>query len=154
MVAVIRRRTPPTEGRRHALGPLSHRLSPSAASVSVARGLLRAWLEAVPVEGEATQDLLLVATELCSNAVKHATWERGGVVLRAWTEDGDVFLEVDDDGEGLELPYLEESPPEPEAERGRGLWLVQTFSDDVVVAVDADRTCVRVCKRAVTSATD
>ena len=149
LALIIRRRMPPAHARVAALGPFEHHLSKSMAAVSVSRGLLREWLVRVPVDPDAIHDLLLSATELCANAVEHATWEDGGVVIRARTQGADVVLEVEDDGDGLNWPLLALEPPDPEAEQGRGLWLVRTFTDEVVPVVVANHTVIRCVKRAV-----
>jgi serine phosphatase RsbU (regulator of sigma subunit)/anti-sigma regulatory factor (Ser/Thr protein kinase) len=149
LALIIRRRMPPAHARVAALGPFEHHLSKSMAAVSVSRGLLREWLVRVPVDPDAIHDLLLSATELCANAVEHATWEDGGVVIRARTQGADVVLEVEDDGDGLNWPLLALEPPDPEAEHGRGLWLVRTFTDEVVPVVVANHTVIRCVKRAV-----
>ncbi|MDQ1438382.1 MAG: hypothetical protein QOK43_2011 [Acidimicrobiaceae bacterium] len=152
LALVLRRRPPPDTMPRHRLGPLSYRLSRSLAGVGLARDLLRDWLVRVPVEPDAVPDLLLVASELCSNGIKHASWEGEGATLRAWVRDADVLIEVEDDGAGLSLPYLDEEPPDPDAERGRGLWLVHTLTDELV-QVDSETTnIVRCCKRNVVAA--
>jgi anti-sigma regulatory factor (Ser/Thr protein kinase) len=139
---VLRRRTPPP-APVVPLGRFEHRLSPSQATVPLARNLLREWLVRVPVEDDAVQDLLLVATELCANAVEHAQWTEGGVVLRAWAEDTDVVIEVEDDGGGMTWPSVDDEPPDPEAEQGRGLWLVHTLTDEVVPEFRGIHTLVR-----------
>lgn len=151
LALVLRRRVPPPATGGHSLPRTEYRLSKTEASVSLARGFFRDWLVRVPVEASAIEDLLLVATELCSNAVRHATWEEGGVTLAAWTEGADVLLEVLDDGPGMVLPRLSDRPPEAESEQGRGLWLVRELSDEVV-AVDGPRSGVQVRKRAVSAA--
>jgi serine phosphatase RsbU (regulator of sigma subunit)/anti-sigma regulatory factor (Ser/Thr protein kinase) len=139
---VVRCRKPPPV-TSIPLGPFEHRLSPQAATVPLARNLLREWLVRVPVDHEAVPDLLLVATELCANAVAHATWTGEGVVLRARSEGPDVVIEVEDDGGGLSWPHLGVEPPDPEAEAGRGLWLVHTLTDEVTPEFGGDRTVVR-----------
>lgn len=149
LALILRRRVPARRQELPALGPFVHRLSRSRAAVSVSRGLLREWLIRVPVDDEHAEDLLLVASELCANAVEHATWENGGVVLRARAEGADVVIEVEDDGAGLNWPHLNAEPPDPEAEQGRGLWLVRTFTDEVAPAAVGGRTVVRALKRAV-----
>lgn len=150
LALIVRRRMPPPRAGASALGPFEHRLSQSMAAVSVSRGLLREWLVRVPVDADAIHDLLLAATELCANAVEHATWQGGGVVLRASTTGADVVLEVEDDGGGLTWPMLALEPPDPRAEHGRGLWLVRTFTDEVTPdASAAGRTVIRCVKRAV-----
>ncbi|HZQ26837.1 MAG TPA: SpoIIE family protein phosphatase [Acidimicrobiales bacterium] len=131
LAVVLRRRNPAADAPRHTLGPFGHRLSRSLAGIGLARDLLRDWLERLPAEPEAVADLLLVASELSSNAVRHASWEREGAVLRAFAEGPDVIIEVEDDGEGLTLPYLDDEPPDREAEQGRGLWLVHTLTDEL-----------------------
>lgn len=138
LAVVLRRRPPPTTKPRHQLGPFSFRLSRSLATVGVARDLLRDWLVRVPVDTDAVADLLLVASELCSNGIKHASWEGDGAVLRAWVEEADILVEVADDGTGLSLPYLDEEPPDRDLERGRGLWLVHTLTDELT-QVDSEQ---------------
>lgn len=131
LAVVLRcRHAPPATGI--ALGPFEHHLSPSPATVPVARNLLREWLTRVPLEDECVHDLVLVATELCANAVEHARWDDGGVVLRARSEGPDVVIEVEDDGGGLSWPHLDEEPPDAESEQGRGLWLVHALTDELV----------------------
>ena len=152
LALILRRRVPPPQTSSVALGPFEHRLSPSMAAVSVSRGLLREWLVRVPVDPDAIHDLLLAATELCANAVEHATWEEGGVVVRAFTSGSDVVLEVEDDGGGLAWPVLALEPPDPEAEHGRGLWLVRTFTDEVTPQTAGAHTVIRCVKRAVVAA--
>jgi serine phosphatase RsbU (regulator of sigma subunit)/anti-sigma regulatory factor (Ser/Thr protein kinase) len=151
LAVIVRRRPPPKTMPRHPLGPFSHRLSRSMASVGLARDLLKDWLVRVPVDTDAVADLLLVASELCSNGIKHASWEGGGAVLRAWAEDADVLIEVEDDGTGLALPYLDEEPPDRDAERGRGLWLVHTLTDELEQADSDAGNTVRCRKRNVVS---
>lgn len=152
LALILRRREPPPVTSSVALGPFEHRLSPSMAAVSVSRGLLREWLVRVPVDPDAIHDLLLAATELCANAVEHATWQEGGVVVRARTAGADVVLEVEDDGGGLTWPTLALEPPDPEAEHGRGLWLVRTFTDEVTPETTGSHNVIRCVKRAVVAA--
>ncbi|HVM01877.1 MAG TPA: SpoIIE family protein phosphatase, partial [Acidimicrobiales bacterium] len=152
LALIVRRRMPPPPAGASALGPFEHRLSHSMAAVSVSRGLLREWLVRVPVDADAIHDLLLAATELCANAVEHATWQGEGVVLRARTEGADVILDVEDDGGGLNWPIFALEPPDPRAEHGRGLWLVRTFTDEVTPETSGDRTRIRCVKRAVVAA--
>lgn len=152
LALVLRRRVPPARSSSSVLGPFEHNLSPSMAAVSVSRGLLREWLIRVPVEADAVHDLLLAATELCANAVEHASWEAGGVAIRAYVEGADVVMEVEDDGGGLHWPHLALEPPDPRAEHGRGLWLVRTFTDEVAPETAGTRTVIRCVKRAVVAA--
>jgi anti-sigma regulatory factor (Ser/Thr protein kinase) len=150
LALVLRRRAPGTVPT-HTLAPFRHQFSPNTAAVPVARHLLRDWLELVPVETDALDGLLLAVSELCSNAVRHATGAPGSVRLEAWTEDDAVVIEVSDDG-GV-VPGNDPRPatevPDPEAEQGRGLFLVRELSDELSSRVEDGRSVVRVVKRAV-----
>jgi anti-sigma regulatory factor (Ser/Thr protein kinase) len=150
LALVLRRRAPASGAPPHPLGPFVHQFSPQSAAVPVARHLLRDWLRLVPVEGEAIDPMLLAVSELCSNAVRHATGAPGSVRLRAWVDADDVHIEVSDDGGALECARVRaDDLPDPEAEQGRGLFLVQELADEFHARVDAGRTVVHVVKRAV-----
>jgi anti-sigma regulatory factor (Ser/Thr protein kinase) len=65
-------------------------------------------------------------------------------------DDDDVHVQVSDDGG--ELAWTQVRPddlPDPEAEQGRGLFLVHELGDDVAARVEGGRTYVHVVKRAV-----
>ncbi|MBW3556206.1 MAG: SpoIIE family protein phosphatase [Actinobacteria bacterium] len=150
LALVLRRRSPAPGLPTHMLAPFVHQFSPQAAAVPVARHLLRDWLERVPVETPAVHDLLLTVSELCSNAVRHATGAPGSVALRAWAETDSILIEVSDDGSSLLWPeHVPDELPDPESEQGRGLFLVRELVDEVTSRLEEGRTVVRVLKRAV-----
>lgn len=147
---VLRRRSPAPVQPSHLLSPFRHQFSPRSAAVPVARHLLRDWLEFVPVEADAVESLLLVVSELCSNAVRHASGKPGSVRLMAWAEADTILIEVSDDGGAL--TWADQHPsemPDPDAEQGRGLFLVGVLSDEVTSRIEDDRSIVRVVKHAV-----
>ena len=149
LALVLRRRMAPTTGARLALAPFEHRFTANTASVVLARHLLGDWLERQPVDADATGDILLIANELCTNAVSAAP--EGAVVLRAAVEDDAVRIEVEDEG-GAPPSFpneYEAGPPDAMAESGRGLFLVKALSDEVSVESVNGRTIVRCVKRAV-----
>jgi anti-sigma regulatory factor (Ser/Thr protein kinase) len=78
------------------------------------------------------------------------------VHLRAWTEADAVVVEVTDDGGELALPDLHAEPelPDPEAEQGRGLFLVRELADEVSTRVEDGHTVVRLVRHAVVGADD
>jgi anti-sigma regulatory factor (Ser/Thr protein kinase) len=61
------------------------------------RDRLHSWSQAVELEPPAADHLVLVASELVTNAVRHCD---GGVVVSVTREDGDVLLEVRDGSSG------------------------------------------------------
>jgi serine phosphatase RsbU (regulator of sigma subunit)/anti-sigma regulatory factor (Ser/Thr protein kinase) len=149
LALVLRRRNPPS-GARLPLAPLEYRFTPSTATVPLVRHFLQDWLVRVPVDSDEADDLLLVATELCANALRYSTGARGGIALRAWADGADVVLEVEDDGGALqEIPQLDDDQPDPLAERGRGLFLVRALTDELTGEVDQGRTVFRAVRRAV-----
>lgn len=150
LALILRRRVPPADEGRPPLGPFEYRFTPRTASIPLARHFLRDWLVRAPVEETELDDLLLVATELCANAVRHASGEPGSVSLRALTRDADVVIEMEDDGKGFALDTsVHDELPEVEAERGRGLFLVSALCDEVDVDRVDGRTVVRCVRRAV-----
>jgi GAF domain-containing protein/anti-sigma regulatory factor (Ser/Thr protein kinase) len=105
------------------------RLVPTAESLSVSRRRLRAWLtDELRIEGSVLDDILLVAGELGTNAVRAA---RTGVELRAWADPGQMTVEVTDDGPGFDgLTPPDDVMPDPASERGRGLFLVRAVTKE------------------------
>lgn len=107
------------------------------------RDQLRPWLEDAGVPPTACADLLLVATELCTNAIE------------ATPPDVPVDVRVSNDGTALRLTVANHRPAtsvevEPEVlqrgslqERGRGLAIVRSLVDTFVMTSDDDRTVVR-----------
>jgi len=154
LALVLRRRTPPPSvGARH-LSPFEYRFSPSPATIPLCRHLFSDWIEHLSIDDAERSDLLLVVSELCSNAVRHASGASGALVLRAWAEGDDVAVEVEDDGAGFELEgRYDDEVPDPASEQGRGLYVVEALTDVVTVMRREDRTIVRAVRRAVISGT-
>ncbi|WP_144126676.1 ATP-binding protein [Catellatospora sichuanensis] len=73
--------------------------------------------------------LLVVATELATNAIRHGG---GRGRLRLWRQDGAIYCEVSDDGPGIAdtgSAGMQQVPLSTEG--GRGLWVVRQFTDEV-----------------------
>jgi anti-sigma regulatory factor (Ser/Thr protein kinase) len=91
-------------------------------------------------------DLVLVAHELATNAVRHggASAARPGR-LRLWAGDGSVICEVRDPGPGPADPDgVGRTPVEPAANNGRGLWIVRQLADALTITTTDDGTTVTV----------
>ncbi|HEX2038715.1 MAG TPA: SpoIIE family protein phosphatase [Acidimicrobiales bacterium] len=117
---------------------------PDARRVAGIRRELRAWLGARGVDGEAIDELVVVAGELLANAVAAA---RSSVHLRASGGADRVVLEVEDDGRGHEhLASFGHSLPTDAAERGRGLFLVRQLVDDMAVLSTSEGSVVTVTR--------
>jgi anti-sigma regulatory factor (Ser/Thr protein kinase) len=85
--------------------------------------------------------LLVVATELVTNAIRHG----GGVGrLRLWRTAATLYLQVRDEGLGIADPQTAGTVPVPlTAVSGRGLWIVRKLCDGVDIA-NTDGTTVTV----------
>lgn len=151
LALVLRRRSPPESEAGPRMRPFEYRFSPVAANVSLVRHTLRDWLTLQDVTGTDRDDLVLIASELCANAVRAASGAPGSLALRARADGDSIVVEVEDDGDGFELPppANDGDLPDPDAESGRGLFLVGVLADELRVAVDSGRTVVSAVKRAV-----
>lgn len=137
-LALVARAT--TADQRH---EESWRLAPSVHEVAPVRRALTQWLAARELHEDDLQDLALVASELLSNAVVAAQTEVRLIVV---LDSARVRLEVVDDGPGLP-PSSGADPPHPDAESGRGLFLVRSLADDVAVVRNGGTTRVTCTRR-------
>ena len=95
------------------------------------RHALSTFLDALEVEPEAIEDILMAVGEALANAVEHAyAGNATGVVeLHARIDDAEsLSVDVSDDGQFIER--------EPRAERGFGLRIVRTVARSVAVEID------------------
>jgi serine phosphatase RsbU (regulator of sigma subunit)/anti-sigma regulatory factor (Ser/Thr protein kinase) len=148
LALVLRRRIPPSRESTPPLGAFEYRFSPSLATIPLARHLLGDWLEHLSLDAGERADLLLVASELCSNAVRHSSGKPGALAMRAWADGDALVMEVEDDGAGMELSHRLEDP-DLDAEQGRGIYVVRALTDDLTVRRVEERTVVRAIRRAV-----
>jgi len=87
---------------------------------------------------DAADEILLVAHELATNAVKHGG---GGGRLRLSAADGRVWCVVSDNGPGLRDPHLAGvTLPARTKPGGRGLWIVRQMSDLTIATTTAGTT--------------
>ncbi|MEU4221883.1 ATP-binding protein [Actinoplanes sp. NPDC026623] len=95
------------------------------------RAAVAAHADRTRLSPERVADLVLIAAELTSNAVRHGG---GRGRLRLWTTDSTACCQVTDCGPGLPATYrMPQQAPGVAVAGGRGLWLVRCFSDTVTV---------------------
>jgi anti-sigma regulatory factor (Ser/Thr protein kinase) len=94
---------------------------PPVPDVPLTRARLSVVLGEWDLDGETREDILLVVTELLSNAVDHG---RGPVRLAVEFRGEAVRVEVHDTGPDPPRPL----PPDPQRARGRGLHLIEALS--------------------------
>ncbi|MEU4561811.1 ATP-binding protein [Actinoplanes sp. NPDC023936] len=101
------------------------------------RGFVRARAQAAGLDEGAVEAMAIAVSELVTNTLQHTT---GGGQVRVWAENSSVFCEVADGGT---LPAFPRAMPAADAERGRGLAIVEMLCDDVTAIAEPGRTVVR-----------
>lgn len=135
--------------RRHGDHPFRHELPADPSAVRFLRRALAAWLQKAGRPPEDIDVLVLVASELATNALRSGAT---CTVVRAWVEDGHEVLEVEDDGPGFVVLDAPEMPLDEYAERGRGLFISRRLVDSLDVARRESGTVVTARRRADRSA--
>ncbi len=98
-----------------------------------------------PVDDETLADLKLAVTEACSNSVRHAYGENGGVGLvsiRYELSPRALAVEVADAGQGFSfdrpVPELSPQPDEELREDEMGLAIIHALVDEVEIGAGPD----------------
>ena len=119
------------------------RLAFDHAALGEVRPQVLAAAGAAGVSAERSAELALAVTEAATNSVRHGG---GSGALSVWEQDGALVCEVRDAGL-VEDPMAGRRAPAPEAEGGRGLWLVHQLGDLVQLRSGDHGTTVRVHTR-------
>jgi anti-sigma regulatory factor (Ser/Thr protein kinase) len=86
--------------------------------------------------------LVLIASELVTNAV---TYGGGSGRIRLWRENSRVHCEISDTGPGIpDTIDLGFTQPAAASQRGRGLWVARTLSDDIRIVTGPSGTTITV----------
>jgi serine/threonine-protein kinase RsbW len=99
-------------------------------TVPMARHIVRNAMEQVGVEATCVYDIALALSEACTNVLLHSG-PGDQYVVRLDLEDGVGVIRVIDVGHGFDSTRLQAEDPLLEAERGRGLGLMQALVDRV-----------------------
>jgi serine/threonine-protein kinase RsbW len=99
-------------------------------TVPVARHIVRNAMVQVGVETTCVDDVELALSEACTNVLLHSG-PGDQYVVRLDMDDGIGRIRVVDVGHGFDSARLQATDPLPEAERGRGLGLMQALVDRV-----------------------
>ena len=124
---------------------LVHRFAPHVSELGLARLILRRWLREQRAEEEFADEMVVVASELCTNAVQHAG--SGVAELRAWRDGDSLILEVEAVDRPRGVSPIVRDLEDPLAEGGRGMVIVERFCDDVALSLDGRRRTVRCMRR-------
>jgi anti-sigma regulatory factor (Ser/Thr protein kinase) len=105
----------------------------SEAELVSLREAVAAHADAAGLSRPRTEDMVLIAHELATNAVRHGG---GRGRLRMWVNEEGLRCRVTDEGPGLPALAPLAERPDPGSPGGRGMWLVTMFADEVVVNRD------------------
>lgn len=104
------------------------------------RSLVGEVAQGVGLDSERTADLLLVTSELSTNAIRHG---EGAGVLDVWSQGAEIICQVSDGGEITDPLAGRRVPVLMATSGGRGLWMVNQLCDLVEVRTGAHGTTVR-----------
>src|SRR5690348_3212318 len=107
------------------------------ADLPIVRAFVAARAMSLGLPRERADMLRLAVSELATNTLLYTV---GGGRVRVWVEAGQLMCEVVDRGP---VPQLGRPMPPPEAERGRGLAIVERVCDGISTAAAADGTAIR-----------
>lgn len=106
----------------------------------------RQFLDQHGVDAETALSCELALAEACNNAVEYASVESQPIsVFLAWLGDT-LEIQVTDHALGFEWPK-EITLPDPTAEHGRGLYIIEQLMDDVAYFKGPKENCLRLRKR-------
>jgi serine/threonine-protein kinase RsbW len=109
----------------------------TADDLAPVRAFVRDHAERLGLAADRLTAVALATSELVTNTLQHTT--EGGRV-RIWGDDGSVFCDVVDSGPPRTFGR---AMPPPDADRGRGLAIVERLCDDVISFAEAGCTVVR-----------
>jgi serine/threonine-protein kinase RsbW len=99
-------------------------------TVPVARHIVRSAMDQVGVEATCVYDVELALSEACTNVLLHSG-PGDQFIVRLDLNDRVGVIRVIDVGRGFDSAKLQDEGVAPEAERGRGLGLMQALVDRV-----------------------
>lgn len=92
------------------------------------RATVAAHIDRIGIDSGQLQRLLIVASELASNAIRHG----GGTGrLCLWRAGDRLYCQVSDQGVGITDPSTGTSRPSSTQIGGRGLWIARSLSEDL-----------------------
>jgi serine/threonine-protein kinase RsbW len=120
----------------------SLRLPRDAASVPLARALVRDAMRVLRVTEECTADIALAVTEACANVVLHADGDAREYDLEISVQDDRCHMRVVDRGAGLGAGDADRPMPPPGEDHGRGIALMRMLVDRLSFVSEPERGTV------------
>lgn len=126
--------TKATPGVRPERAPLKisrYTMEPSPAGLSTVREFVKATLRPVEPASGHLDDIVSATHEACKNALVHNPETGSPIDIVCKVLNNSVVVEVIDRGSGFAPGPTPPIPPEPEALRGRGIFLIHCLMDNV-----------------------
>jgi anti-sigma regulatory factor (Ser/Thr protein kinase) len=131
---------------RDAANPAKIELEPAFENVAAARRFVADRLDGVVADADIVDDLRLAASELVTNAVEHGDPRR--VVVELGVETGVVSLSVTSHSPHDNVaPVSDWTVADASDIAGRGLGIVRTLADDVLVSRGGGRLTITLERR-------
>lgn len=122
----------PRQWSGHQLPELADvQLSVNIDGMHALRSTLAAHASMFGASDEQIESLLIVASELATNAIRHGG---GNGRLRMWHRDDVLYCQVSDEGPGITDPTIGATPPDPtDADAHRGLWICRNLAEELTI---------------------
>jgi anti-sigma regulatory factor (Ser/Thr protein kinase) len=139
------------DGRLHAGDPgtIELRVPPRPENLALARLALAGVGTVAGASEAAVADLKLAVTEACTNSILHGYPDgvSGQLVVRLRTVDGEVEVEIEDDGVGFD-PSDQDTGSRRSDGQGMGLMIIRSLMDSLEVESDDSGSRISFSKRA------
>jgi anti-sigma regulatory factor (Ser/Thr protein kinase) len=136
-----------TVGQRRTVKVCRYSLEPSPSSLTTLREFIRVTLRPYPNVEPHIEDIVSATHEACKNSLLHNPRSESPVDVICKVLKNSVVIEVLDKGSGFDPEILPPSPPEPEAQEGRGLLIIYSLMDKVEAETGERGTRIRMHKR-------
>lgn len=122
-------------------------LPAEAGTVPVVRALVRASMLGLGIDQACVDDIVLALTEACANVVAHAAADdardgSGSYHVEIRFDRSTCQIEVTDHGGGFDASDMRVGMPNGQAERGRGLAIIEALMDHVTFSSEPGRGTV------------
>lgn len=120
---------------------------PDTAVLGEAREAFLRWLGPDEALAALRDEMLVVLSELLSNAIGASQDPLDAVAVRAWVDDDGLNLEVTNPASAAFDPSPAWDYDDPLRPGGRGLIIVESLVDDIAIAPPDETNPLRVCCR-------
>lgn len=116
--------------------------------VGIARLCLSGVAARLHLPYDTVEDLKVALAEACTNAIQHAYKDgKGSVEIAFEADEKQLTIAISDKGKGFDYHSLAAKTPDPEQERGLGLYLIRALVDELDVRSSPQGSTVTMVKK-------